>query len=179
MHRGWAAAVGLAAWLAAGEARAFCGFYGSGADTKLYNNATQVVLLRDGIRTVLSMQNNYQGPPEAFAMVVPVPVVLQKENVKTLSPGVFERIDRLTAPRLVEYWESDPCAHPRPHRMRGFADSAKVASAPMATASAAARPLVRVEAEFAVGEYEIVILSADDSTALDAWLRQNHYRIPE
>ena len=43
-----------------------------------------VVLMRDGTRTVLSMQNNYQGPPEDFAMVVPVPVVLQKENVKTL-----------------------------------------------------------------------------------------------
>ena len=38
---------------------------------------------------------------------------------------------------------------------------------------------MRVEAEFSVGEYEIVILSAQDSTALDAWLRQNGYRIPE
>jgi hypothetical protein len=42
-----------------------------------------------------------------------------------------------------------------------------------------ARPAVRVEAEFSVSEYEIVILSADDAGALDAWLRQNRYRIPE
>lgn len=40
------------------RAAAFCGFYVSGADTKLYNNATQVVLMREGTRTVLSMQNN-------------------------------------------------------------------------------------------------------------------------
>ena len=105
------------------EARAFCGFYVSGADAQLTNNATQVVLMRDGTRTVLSMQNNYQGPPQDFAMVVPVPVVLQKENVKTLPRDVFDRVDQLTAPRLVEYWEQDPCpaadARRRGRRVRG------------------------------------------------------------
>ena len=68
--------------------------------------------MREGTRTVLSMQNNYQGPPESFAMVVPVPVVLQKENVKTLPADVFDRVDSLAAPRLVEYWEQDPCQPP-------------------------------------------------------------------
>src|SRR5687768_13139860 len=91
--------------LAPSVASAFCGFYVSGADAKLFNNATQVVLMREGTRTVLSMQNNYEGPPEAFAMVVPVPVILQKENVRTLPKEVFEKVDKLTAPRLVEYWE--------------------------------------------------------------------------
>ena len=85
------------------EASAFCGFYVSGADARLTNNATQVVLMREGTRTVLSMQNNYQGPPQDFAMkCVPVPVVLRKENVKTLPRDVFDRVDQLTAPRLVE-----------------------------------------------------------------------------
>jgi hypothetical protein len=42
-------------------------------------------------------------------MVVPVPVVLQKEQVKTLPHDVFDRVDQLSAPRLVEYWEQDPC----------------------------------------------------------------------
>ena len=90
-------------------ARAFCGFYVSGADASLYNNATLVVLMRDGTRTVLSMQNNYQGPPSDFAMVVPVPQVLKKEDVKTLPADIFKHIDQLSAPRLVEYWEVDPC----------------------------------------------------------------------
>src|SRR5450755_2301645 len=83
-------------------AQAFCGFYVSGADAKLFNNATMVVLMREGQRTVLSMQNNYQGPPENFAMVVPVPQVLRRENVRTLDPEVFDHVDQLTAPRLVE-----------------------------------------------------------------------------
>ena len=66
------------------RAQAFCGFFVAGNDAKLTNNASQVVLMRKGNRTVMTMSNNYQGPPENFAMVVPVPVVLQKENVRTL-----------------------------------------------------------------------------------------------
>src|SRR5215831_6757286 len=98
----WFLAAAAFACIVPREAAAFCGFYISGADAKLYNNATMVVLMREGQRTVLSMQNNYQGPPENFAMVVPVPAVLQKENVKTLDRAIFDRVDRLAAPRLVE-----------------------------------------------------------------------------
>ena len=100
----------IAGLAVARPAAAFCGFYVSGADTKLFNDATQVVLMREGTRTVLSMQNAYKGPPESFAMVVPVPVVLQKANVKTLKKELFEKLDQQSAPRLVEYWEEDPCA---------------------------------------------------------------------
>src|SRR5262245_36233474 len=99
----------LATTLCSADARAFCGFFVSGADAALSNNASQVVLLRKGNHTVMSMSNNYKGPPQDFAMVVPVPVILQKEQVKTLAPSVFKRVDQLSAPRLVEYWEQDPC----------------------------------------------------------------------
>jgi hypothetical protein len=81
---------------------AFCGFYVSGSNDELYNNATRVSLVRDGKQTVLGMQNNYKGPPEDFAMVIPVPVVLEKANVKTFDASLFEALDTLTAPRLVE-----------------------------------------------------------------------------
>ena len=158
-------------------AEAFCGFYVSGAGADLYNNATQVVLMRHGTRTVLSMQNNYQGPPEDFAMVVPVPVVLQEENVKTLPREIFKRIDQLDAPRLVEYWEIDPCWKPEPEmrRYEGAAPPTAVAASEPAGADLG----VKVEAKFTVGEYQIVILSAKDSTGLDTWLRQEKYRIPD
>src|SRR6188472_3874780 len=105
-------------------ADAFCGFYVGGAGAKLFNDATVVVMMREGTRTVLSMQNNYQGPPEKFAMVVPVPVVLQKENVKTLPREIFTHVDQLAAPRLVEYWEQDPCPPPMPAVPRGVAKGA-------------------------------------------------------
>jgi uncharacterized protein (TIGR03382 family) len=176
------AALPLALLLAAltpRPASAFCGFYVGGAGSRLFNNATMVVLMREGTRTVLSMQNNYQGPPERFAMVVPVPVVLQKENVRTLPRAVFDRVDQLAAPRLVEYWEQDPCAQPPPPsamaahaRAARGAGRAKVSDGPDDLG-------VTVEAEFAVGEYEVVILGAEDSLGLDTWLRREKYAIPE
>ncbi len=174
---GCAAAL-LGAAIPARDAQAFCGFYVGGADKKLFNNATLVVLLRDGTRTVLSMQNNYQGPPESFAMVVPVPVVLQKENVKTLPAEVFDHIDKLAAPRLVEYWEQDPCHQDRDE---GARKGGMPMAAPMPTAAAASEAGygVKIEAQFKVGEYDIVILSAEDSNGLDRWLKDSGYKIPE
>jgi hypothetical protein len=158
----------------------FCGFYVSGADQSLFNNATQVVLMRDGTRTVLSMQNNYQGPPQDFAMVVPVPVVLQKENVKTLSKDIFQKIDKLAAPRLVEYWEQDPCYQP-PEREYSKMKSEKKADRSMAHGSGAVAQDygVTVEAQFTVGEYDIVILSANDALGLGRWLKDNKYKTPK
>jgi len=167
----------LASLLFGVEAEAFCGFYVGGADAELFNNATMVALMRDGKRTVLSMQNNYQGPPKDFAMVVPVPVVLQKENVKTLPPEIFDRLDRLAAPRLVEYWEQDPCRPiPRPRMM---APGARAAGGPRPKPAAPPSKYdVKIEAQFKVGEYEVVILSAGDSTGLEAWLKDEGYNIP-
>lgn len=175
---GVAGAAALAVWATAGEVGAFCGFYVSGADARLSNNATQVVLMREGSRTVLSMQNGYQGPPQDFAMVVPVPVVLRKENVKTLPRDVFDRVDQLTAPRLVEYWEQDPCPRPMLAPAADGAGLARAASAPAPMGMAKKEAAVKIEAQFTVGEYDIVVLSATDSSALDAWLRQNGYKIP-
>ncbi|MFO0599100.1 MAG: DUF2330 domain-containing protein [Myxococcaceae bacterium] len=167
-----------AAVLLAGAAHAFCGFYVAGGGAELFNNATQVVLMRDGTRTVLSMQNNYQGPPEAFAMVIPVPVVLKKENVKTLTKDIFARVDTLSAPRLVEYWEQDPCWQPPPDRRR-YEESMDDGAVEKKSAEKPRDLGVKVEAQFTVGEYEIVILSAKDALGLETWLNDNKYKIPE
>ncbi|MFO0599101.1 MAG: DUF2330 domain-containing protein [Myxococcaceae bacterium] len=167
-----------AAVLFAGAAQAFCGFYVAGGGAELFNNATQVVLMRDGTKTVLSMQNNYQGPPENFAMVIPVPVILKKENVKTLSKDIFARVDTLGAPRLVEYWEKDPCAPEPPMKMLANFGTTGGSNFPM-TALAGKGHGVTIEAQFTVGEYEIVILSAKDALGLEAWLKESNYKIPE
>jgi len=168
----------LAAVLSAPRsARAFCGFYVGGADAKLFNNATLVVMMRGGTRTVLSMQNNYQGPPSDFAMVVPVPVVLQKENVKTLPREVFDHVDKEAAPRLVEYWEQDPCGDTHADRARRLAESVTFGSIGLKGEGGGLG--VHVEAEFTVGEYEVVILSAEDALGLSTWLHQQKYRIPD
>jgi hypothetical protein len=107
-----AAGTALALVASSPVVQAFCGFYVSGSDKKMFNDATNVVLMRSGTRTVLSMQNDYRGPLEDFAMVVPVPVVLKETDVRVLPKVVFDRVDSLGSPRLVEYWEQDPCPVP-------------------------------------------------------------------
>jgi len=160
------------------QAAAFCGFFVAGSNSKLTNNASQVVLMRKGNRTVMTMSNNYQGPPENFAMVVPVPVVLHKQDVKTLPADVFDRVDSLSAPRLVEYWEQDPCQVAREDDMMAKSSAVPMMAAPAPTGGAA-RHGVKIEAQFVAGEYEVVILSATESTGLETWLREYHYSIPQ
>jgi MYXO-CTERM domain-containing protein len=165
----------LALALAPATAHAFCGFYVAGSNQQMFNDATQVVLMRMGTRTVLAMQNNYKGPPEAFAMVIPVPVVLHEGDVKTLPKEVFAHVEQMGAPRLVEYWEQDPCTPPMPPEPP-MPVMAEAAGAPMIMAKSDTG--VKVEARFNVGEYQIVILSAKDSTGLETWLRDQNYNIP-
>ena len=166
----------LALLLLPRAASAFCGFYVGGAGAEMFNNATQVVLMRDGLRTVLTMQNNYQGPPQRFAMVVPVPVVLSKESVKTLPREIFSKVDTLDAPRLVEYWEQDPCRQFRGAQMDMMQSMPGVVTAEAYSAGSKRDLGVKVEAKFSVGEYDIVILSAKDSSGLETWLWVRHGR---
>ncbi|MFM7441032.1 MAG: DUF2330 domain-containing protein, partial [Snowella sp.] len=90
-------------------ASAFCGFYVGKADTSLYNQASQVIIARDKQRTILTMANDYQGSAKDFALVVPVPVILKKEQVQIGDRKIIERLDAFSAPRLVEYFDTNPC----------------------------------------------------------------------
>lgn len=91
-----------------GTAAALCGTYVGSGGSDLYTHATHFVMLRDGNTTVMSMQNKDEGPPEDFAMVVPVPMVLEKSMVQRLAPELFDKIDQIAAPRL----DHHAAAHP-------------------------------------------------------------------
>jgi Na+-translocating ferredoxin:NAD+ oxidoreductase RnfD subunit len=170
----------LASWPAA-EARAFCGFYVGRADARLYNHASKVVMVRDGNRTVLSLMNDYQGEPEEFALVIPVPVVLQQGQIHIGSRELFQRIDSYSAPRLVEYYDPSPCPLPMSEMGSGLGmQAAAPLSAFAEREQTQAKALgVTVEAQYTVGEYDIVILSATQSDGLETWLGQTGYHIPQ
>ena len=160
------------------SANAFCGFYVGKADAKLFNEASQVILVRDGNRTVISMRNDFQGELSEFALVVPVPAVLQKSQIHVGDPKIFERIDAYSAPRLAEYFDSNPCEVARRERQVGAMNAQP---APMAKEQDAKKDKalgVTVEARYTVGEYDIAILSATESNGLETWLKQSGYRIP-
>ncbi|NER80689.1 MAG: DUF2330 domain-containing protein [Leptolyngbya sp. SIO1D8] len=157
---------------------AFCGFYVAKADTSLYNQASQVAISRDRDRTVLTMANDYQGEVQDFALVVPVPTVIQQEQVNVAEPTIIDRLDAFSAPRLVEYFDADPCDQLLADDT-GFSTIQRLQAAPTETFVGSEAALgVTVEASFSVGEYDILILSAEESNGLEIWLRQNDYQIP-
>jgi len=166
--------------LTAGAAHAFCGFYVARADTRLYNDASQVVLVRDGDRTVLTMANDYQGDPTEFALVVPVPTVLQREQIHVGEKALIDHLDAYTSPRLVEYFDPDPCRVEYPRSLKLQAGAMRDLAESNDELRARARSLgVTIEASYTVGEYDILILSAEESEGLVTWLRENKYRIPD
>ena len=48
----------------------FCGFFVGKADASLFNEASQVMMVRDGNTTVITMLNDYKGELTEFALVV-------------------------------------------------------------------------------------------------------------
>ena len=156
-------------------AQAFCGFYVARADTSLFNEASQVVLVRDGDRTVMTMANDFQGDVEDFAVVIPVPTFIEREQINVADRALIEHLDAYTAPRLVEYHDPDPC---RPQIEEMVARSMPASA--QSDADARRKSLgVTIEASYTVGEYDILILSAGQSDGLIQWLKENDYRIPD
>jgi hypothetical protein len=88
--------------------------------------------------------------------------------------ALLDHLDAYTAPRLVEYFDEDPC--------RSFAAEMKMSGAETGAVGrlqSRRKDLgVTVEARYTVGEYDILILSAQESGGLQTWLRRNGYRIP-
>jgi len=158
-------------------AQAFCGFYVARADTSLFNKASQVVLVRDKNRTVITMANDFEGDVDDFAVVIPVPTKIEREQINVGDRSIVQHLDAYTAPRLVEYHDPDPCM--RYERYKMSSDSALPQSAVLDESRTAARSLgVTIEASYTVGEYDILILSAEDSGGLIKWLKKNGYRLP-
>jgi hypothetical protein len=158
-----------------GLAQAFCGFYVSKADSKLFNEASQVVLVRDGDKTVITMASDYRGQSDEFAMVIPVPTFIERGQIHIADPAAIAHLDAYSAPRLVEYFDADPCAPPVKYslmaRMSALPESKSVRSRDKALG-------VTVEAAYTVGEYDILILAAKESAGLVTWLDENGYKIP-
>lgn len=173
-----AAALGLAAAFAAAPASAFCGFYVAQADTDLFNDASKVALARDGERTVITMASDYRGEVSDFALVVPVVDVPEREQINVANPALMDHLDAYTAPRLVEYYDENPCEarYRRELAMTAVPEPVPMMEAPQEEAEDLG---VTIEAEYEVGEYDILILSAEESDGLIKWLNQNGYKIPD
>ena len=163
-------------FLIASNARAFCGFYVAKGDAKIFNRASQVVLVRDADRTVMTMANDFRGEPRDFAVVIPVPTLITRGQIHIADKALIDHLDAYSAPRLVEYFDEDPC---RRWALMDRMPAASMNAQKMAREESRAKSLgVTIEARYTVGEYDILILSAAQSNGLEIWLRENGYSIP-
>ncbi len=161
------------------SASSFCGFYVAKADASLFNKSSQVILVRDGDHSVITMSSDYTGELKDFAMVVPVPVVLKKSDIRIVERVLFDSFDAYSGPRLVEYWDENPCwrLSLNEESMPSMSDAASSRGDKIKN-SADVKSAVKIEAQYVIGEYDILILSAEESDGLEKWLTSNGYRIP-
>ncbi|MBI2486734.1 MAG: DUF2330 domain-containing protein [Deltaproteobacteria bacterium] len=143
------------------------------ADTKLFNKASQVVIVRDGDKTVMTMANDFKGAPKEFAIVIPVPTFIEREQIHIADKALIDHLDAYSAPRLVEYFDENPCAPRVLYEAMPAPPASDVGESRKGSLG------VTVEARYTVGEYDIVILSAEQSGGLETWLKENGYRIPD
>lgn len=160
----------------------FCGFYVAQADTTIFNQSSKVILARQNNHTVLTMANDFRGDVREFAVVIPVPTEIHKEQVQVSESSLIDLIDTYSAPRLTQYYDEDPCPRYEEDQraMGGAMRGVPMMEADMAApaSKSAASYGVRIEQSYSVGEYDILILSAKDSLGLETWLKQEGYRIP-
>jgi hypothetical protein len=163
------------------NAYSFCGFYVAKADAKIFNKGSQVILVRDGNKTTLTMSNDFQGDVKNFAMVVPVPVVLKETDVKIANQSLFDALDSYSGPRLVEYYDENPCYNYARYDSYDLAPTSVSESSVKRSEGAREKKdyKVTIEAKYTVGEYDILVLSAKESTGLKSWLTDNGYKIPD
>ncbi|MDA8886442.1 DUF2330 domain-containing protein [Bacteroidia bacterium] len=160
-------------------AQAFCGFYVAKAGAELYNNKSEVILVRDGKNTIITMSNDFTGSVKDFAMVVPVPNVLKREDIKIADRSIFQQLDAYSAPRLVEYYDANPCSP-----TVDMEEADKMLETTAAPTMSVRKVLenkvkykVKIEAQYKVEEYDIILLSATHAGGLKRWLLDNGYSI--
>ncbi|HVO31929.1 MAG TPA: DUF2330 domain-containing protein, partial [bacterium] len=151
------------------------------ADSRITNKSSKVVIVHDGDRTVVTMANDFQGDAKQFAIVVPVPSTITRDQIHVGDKEMIETLAQSTAPQLLEYPGIDPCGGPMVAMGRAGAPSAKEdALSTRGGGGGNAHALaVKVEGSWTVGEYDIQILAAEDSDDLVTWLKNHDYAIPD
>ena len=124
------------------------------------------------------MSSDFQGDLKDFAMVVPVPEVLKKNQIRIAEQAIFDKLDAYSGPRLVEYYDENPC---QPKVYADYMIQSRSGNYHLEkNVPRSGRNLgVKILKTYTVGEYDILILSAKESDGLETWLTLNDYKIPE
>jgi len=174
--------VALACLGVAPQASAFNGFFASKQAGPIKSYTTQVVVMKKGDSTAVSVMPDYEGPLEGFALVLLVPADTAMDSTATLKREFVDRVDMLSAPRFHEFWEQDPCDTQPPQqeweRVLKVEGGGFLGGGPTNTGKKVAKELfLDVQAKQKEGEYKFTLLDANKDPV--AWLSSKGYKPPE
>ena len=138
----------------------------------------------DSITAVVEIQ--FQGEATDFAWIVPIPHVIDTEAIATQPAGLFDDLERLTAPRFVpaqtEATGADALMIQQGYGYGfgcGAGCGAMFGGARGVGGVRVVEPVgVEVVGEAVVGPYAAEIITAEDGLNLNRWLINNGYRVP-
>src|SRR5262249_27360235 len=96
-------------------------------------------------------------------------------QIAVLDSALVDHLDAYTAPRLVEYFDPDPCNQTARDGLATMFLSSLASAGHRGDAALG----VTIEAEYTIGEYDIQILSASQSAGLMSWLTRSGYKVPD
>jgi len=171
----------LASLTAASGAAAFPGFM-AGKTKAPVVHATDVVIMKKGASTVVSVMPDYQGPLEPFVVVLAAPADVTADHVVTLKREFIDHANQMSAPRFHEFWEQDPC-DPGPPEQEWQRDlrvsgSGFLGAGPSSGGEKKVAPELSLDTTPKVkdGEYKVSVLAAGASPI--AWLKEHGYAVP-
>lgn len=165
--------------LAPTSAQAFCGAFVGDPNDTMSNTSSQVIMARHGTTTTLTVVMDYTGSASEFAILLPVPEVMTKESVRSLDRTLVDWIGAYTTPRQVQYTCDDIFAVSEVLPSSGCALGFGCLAADESFNTVRDGDTgVHVENSFTEYGYEFVVLSAEESSSLYAWLDANGYAVP-
>jgi uncharacterized protein (TIGR03382 family) len=143
-----------------------CGGMFCNNNQPITQSAERILFAQDGDQIEMHVQIAYQGPPQSFGWLLPVP-----PDVETTlsSEQLFTQLDATFGPRFQLITEFDEDCPPPPFAADGAGGG-----------PAGGRDNgVNVISREAIGPFDRAILEADDVMVLRAWLDREGFQIPE
>lgn len=135
------------------------------ADRIVASPKQEAVLATNGERVKVILRTHFRKGPEELAWVVPVPA--KPDSVEEADDEIFARLARETTPRFYQ----------RTGKGGGFGCGCGTFG--NVARDAVQAESVLVESSGTAGVFEYVVLSATEPGALEAWLDENGYAIPD
>jgi hypothetical protein len=142
-----------------------------GAGSELTSDASKIVVAVNEEDAVYTVAPTVAGDAESFAMIIPVPGVPEPDDIQLGYPELIEFWDTVTQPRFVEETCEDHTGKiydTCPPRNRGGGEG---------EGEGESAEGVEVQAEWMLGDYTLVALSAEESGDLLQWLDQEGYAV--